>query len=1002
MALQKQNYSMNFAKGLDLKTDPNQVPMGKFLQLNNTVFKNGGGLTKRNGFGDLTVLPDADSTTLTTLNDNLVATGASLQAYSSNTNTWVNRGTLQPVDLVVQPIARAGASQTACDTVVATNNLACTAYIESGSCYYQINDINTGQIIVSKQLVATLGANPRCFVLGNNFIVTFIGTIIATPHLQMVAIPITTPTSPTAVMDISTNVKSSSTGYDGYVSQNRLYIAWNASAAAGVQLAIVTTNFNVSTPLAYSSYVGDVIRVCVDSSGSSDVAYVAFWNSTTKNGHYFSANPNLAPILLPTQFITGKDISHLTGLANNGIINYYYDVINTYPTSSVRSDYIEHIQVDSAGAIGSPSVFIRSVGLAAQLVTDSAGNNYLLTAWGSQFQPTYFLLDSNAKVVMKLAYSNGGGYITTKSLPGITLFGSTLYIPYLFRDQLVPANKSQGLTGNATGGIYSQTGVNIAALTINTNAQYSAEIANALHLTGGFLWEYDAVLPVEHSFHLWPEDLQISTATGSGSLTAQQYYYIFCYEWTDAQGNLQRSAPSLPAGIVTTTASSTNTLKVPTLRLTYKNAQNPVKLVGYRWSTAQQTYYQFTSIQNPYLNDPTVDTITVVDTQADSAILGNSILYTTGGVVENIAAPACAALTLYKSRLFVLNAEDRNTIWYSKQVIGGTPVEMSDLFTIYVAPTSGAQGSTGVITALSAMDDKLIIFKQDAIYYITGNGPDNTGANNDFSDPIFISSAVGCANPNSIVLMPNGLMFQSDKGIWLLGRDMSTNYIGADVEAYNSIEVASAKVIPGTNQVRFNLTNDVILMYDYYYGQWGTFNNVPAISSCLYKGLHTYLNSVGQVRQETPGVYLDGSSPVLVSFQTAWIQLTGLQGYQRVYFLYFLSTYITPYRLTVQAAYDYIKTGTQTSTLTPVNATSVWGSENLWGSGAVWGGSDDSDQKRMFLNQQKCQAIQLTVNEQYDPTKGIPAGEGLTMSGINFVIGAKSGYPRVTARQSVG
>ena len=74
------------------------------------------------------------------------------------------------------------------------------------------------------------------------------------------------------------------------------------------------------------------------------------------------------------------------------------------------------------------------------------------------------------------------------------------------------------------------------------------------------------------------------------------------------------------------------------------------------------------------------------------------------------------------------------------------------------------------------MDDKLIIFKKDAIYYITGTGPDNTGANGTFSDATFITSTVGCANPSSIVLMPNGIMFQSDKGIWLLDRQLGTTY----------------------------------------------------------------------------------------------------------------------------------------------------------------------------------------------------------------------------------
>src|SRR5208283_5242873 len=101
--------------------------------------------------------------------------------------------------------------------------------------------------------------------------------------------------------------------------------------------------------------------------------------------------------------------------------------------------------------------------------------------------------------------------------------------------------------------------------------------------------------------------------------------------------------------------------------------------------------------------------------------------------------------------------------------------------TLYIAPSLGAQGSTGPITALAPMDGNLVIFKKNAIYYINGTGPDNTGANSQYSQPLFISSTVGCINTNSIVFTDSGLIFQSDKGLWLLGRNLSVQYIGAAV-----------------------------------------------------------------------------------------------------------------------------------------------------------------------------------------------------------------------------
>jgi hypothetical protein len=379
------------------------------------------------------------------------------------------------------------------------------------------------------------------------------------------------------------------------------------------------------------------------------------------------------------------------------------------------------------------------------------------------------------------------------------------------------------------------------------------------------------------------------------------------------------------------------------------------------------------------------------------------LIYTTGGVVENIAPPSTQIMALYKSRLFLLDAEDQNLLWYSKQVLQATPVEMSDLFTIYVAPTTGASKSTGPITALGAMDDKLIVFKKDAMYYITGNGPDNTGANNDFSDPTFIVGTVGCAIQQSIGLIPSGLVFQSDKGIWLLDRNLGTSYIGKDVEDFTvDATVMSTVSIPGTNQVRFTLSSGVTLMYDYFVGQWGSFTNIPGISSVIYNSLHTYLRSDGALFQETPGLYIDGSTATLMSFITSWISVSGLQGFQRAYQYYLLGTYLSPHLLQVQTAYDYDDSKVQSNIIQPDNFSPPWGGDPTWGESEVWGGVSNSEQWRVDVDQQKCQSIQISVNEIYDASFGIPAGAGLTLSGINLVIGAKSGYPRLKPSRIVG
>jgi hypothetical protein len=681
--------------------------------------------------------------------------------------------------------------------------------------------------------------------------------------------------------------------------------------------------------------------------------------------------------------------------------------------------------------VSSTVTIVRSVGLASKAFIVN-GTIYFLAAYQSSYQPTYFLINASESlssapvIVSKLAYSNGGGYLT-KGLPGVTISNTDqVQIAYLFKDLVQAVNKDTAVpAGTQTAGIYSQTGINLVTFTLNSDRLDTSEIGKDLHIGGGFLWMYDGYLPVEHNFFLWPDvapgappnPINTGVATWSaagGSMAAKPdgatntnaYFYQITYEWSDNQGNAFKSAPSIPVAVTTTGAASTGsvTLNIPTLRLTMKT-ENPVKIVIYRWSVAQQIYYQVTSITSPLLNDTTVDAVTYVDTSSDATILGNNIIYTTGGVVEDVNAPATNILSLFDSRLWLVDAEDPDLLWYSKQVIEATPVEMSDLFTVFIPPTTATEGTTGPITALSAMDDKLVIFKENALLYINGQGPDNTGANGQYSQPIFVTSTVGCTNQKSIVLTPTGLMFQSNKGIWLLNRGMSTEYIGAPVEAFNSSLVNSAVNVPATNQVRFTLDSGVTLMYDYYYGQWGTFTGVPAISSTIFQGTHTFINTFGAAYQEQAGRYLDGSNPVLMNWKTGPLRLGDLQGYQRAYFFYLLGTFISPHKAQMLISYDYEDNPSQNTLIMPTNFSTPYGSgssQNPYGQGNPYGGGSNLESWRVFLARQRCMAFAIEFQEVFDPSYGTVAGAGLTLSGINLVMGFKKDFRPQAAAKSVG
>lgn len=1092
--LQKQAVSVNFGKGLDTKTDPWQLELGNFLLLENSIFTTGNELKKRNGFGELTSITNSNATYLTTFGGNLTAIGTSLLAYSSGSNIFNSKGNLQPISLSTLPSVRSALNQIQCDTVIASNGVACTVYTEVNngvsSYKYLIQDSITGQNLVLPTVIpvgsGAISGSPRVFLLGGYFVIVFTNLISSTYHLQYIAISVSTLSITHTNFDVASSyIPSSTVAWDGVVLGNQLFIAYNTTAGGqAVKITYLTpSGFGSAspTPISFTGSIATMMSMCVDNTNPAQPRiYAAFYDSASSTGYAVAINNTLNTKMTATEIISSGAVYNITCTAQSGIVTIAYEVANYYGyDSSLPSNYLNSVSVTlpatvTTGTVGSTVNFIRSVGLASKAFLMNS-KMYMLGEYASQFQPTYFLFDINGNIISRFAYENGGASLNPNNgylplgLPQAQINGTTASIAYLYKDLIETTNTTPQSNGSgviAPNNIYSQTGVNLVFLDFSSATLDTSEIGGNLNITGGFLWNYDGQTVNEQNFHVWPDNIELvnpadptptgtvsnitnptiitavssvlnivpgmnisgtgipantivvsvgtntvtmsnaataahsgETITFTGNVAAQQYYYQVTYEWTDAAGNIIRSAPSIPVTITPTSGHSTVDIYIPTLRLTYKTN---VKIQIYRWSIANQIYYQITSLTAPTLNNEAVDFITYTDIVADDTITGNNILYTTGGLLENIAAPAAIATTLFDDRLWLIDAEDQNLLWFSKQVIEATPVETSDLLTFYVAPSIGSQGSTGTLTCLAPMDDKIILFKKDAIYYINGTGPDNTGANNNYSSVVFITSSVGSANQNSIVLIPSGLMFQSDKGIWLLGRDLSTQYIGAAVEAFNEYNVTSATSIPGTTQVRFTLSNGVILMYDYFYEQWGTFVGSSATSSTLYQSLHTLLNDEGVVSQETPGIYLDNGNPVLLSFLTSWLNLTGLQGYQRAFFFYLLGQYLTPFKLNLNIAYDYNSSPTQSTLISPTNFSPTYGNPSPYGQGNPYGGPSNVFNRRIFLAQQRCSAFQIALQEVYDPSFGVASGAGLTLSGINLVIGAKKGFRTISNAQSSG
>jgi hypothetical protein len=988
------------------------------------------------------------------------------------------------VSLSTQSLIKNNFNQVQSDTAYSSNNLVCTAYTEvsnpiPGEFVYAVRfavaDATTGQNYIAPTTNYISGSSPRVFTLGNYFIIVYAQADIPSGY-SLYYIAVNTNNLSVGTPTLLTNTYLSNAGqaqnadtsvlaslFDGVVLNSILYLFWNASGPA-VKALSMGTNLSPSSVVTIDNSNGaGSISVCADPTGNTAI-WVAYWQKNDGNSYVAATYSNLVSLLSPTLFFTGNTITNLATSATSGICTIIYEVPGTYAyDTSIATNLTSYNTVTQGGTVGTAATLARGTGIASKALLYS-GTIYVLLTYQSEFQSTYFLANLSGQVVSKIAWENGAGY-QVYAVPAITLSGTQLTVSYLQKDFI----EADGVNAQDQPVFYSQTGINEVTFTFSTSQLQSIEAASNLHFNGGFLFNYDANIPVEQNFFLFPDYVEATTTTSTqtptgtiinggvaitgltdmagiavgqivsgtaipsntyvvavdyvnsivvmsaaatgnhtetitftGSLIAQTYQYIATYEWSDNQGNIYRSEPSLAFSIAVGSGSSTNTVFVPTLRLTYKTA-NPVKIVIYRWSTAQQSFFQVSSQQNPILNSTTTDYITFYDSTPDTltqvshvpiGIDGNNLLYTTGGVVENVGPPPFSAMALFNGRLCALNAEVDNEMWFSQVIVPATPVEMSDLLTYQIPPTIGVNQNVGNAKCLYPMDDKLIFFfgantnSPGAINYITGNGPDETGANSDFPlTPIFVTATVGCSNQASIVRIPSGLLFQSnDKGIYRLQRSMQTDYIGQSVESLvQGYTITSSALVPQTTYVLFCISSGNMLMYDWLYDQWAVWPNLASVSSTIYNGLHTFITSAGQIQQYTPGNYYDGTSggsnPVLIGLTTGWLSLAQLQGYERLYEFYVLGEWYSQMSLTAQVAYDFNPSYFNSSTFTPANVTPL--------------------QWRIHAKQQLCQSFQVSIQENFSASMGT-AGEGLALSGLNLKVGIKGAQRPIRGSTSTG
>lgn len=1003
---------INFNQGLDLKTDPKAVAPGYLLRLENGIFTKGNIISKRFGVdalgntvfnsGSLTI--SSGSAYATFQNELLAFDGNHVFSRFETNDSFLDRGQLSSVQIENQQIFKTN-SDVQRATATVNQNIEVHCRYDGTNVFADIIDSQTKSQIVSGFLINSGVACQGVFqtiVIGN-----YIYVVLASgANIFLYQLLIQNPSfnRSTAVTDLDSSNQLMSVKRVSNNGDNGIILSYRKSGGT-IQVLYINSFGSTIASHNISESPDTALATLTDGSNQFAVAWQNNANGIRIQGFNTSFTNFFNTTSIDQSVVTGSSsVTNMTGYLLNNQYSVYYTM-----SSSVTpiNDLVRAASISNLGANATSSLFNRSVSLASEAWTYN-GRGYVTTVFNTPLQSTYFAYSDQKTLVAKIAPEEAGSVGVKNFLPQISLYqNSSTSASFMY------TNLNKVAITISSGTLFTNRGVQRSQFDFGTLNEFSSQqLGKNLHIIGGLLFNYDGKNVSEHGFNVYPEGStlsgtiftsslnNISGSIGSGSVytagSPNQFTYFFTYRWTDNQGQIHESAESIGQVLSMTGATNYTSWTIPTLRVTNKLSAS----IGvYRTTLNTNTAYMLTSLSGVF-NDPSVDTVSFVDTYPDSVITNNKFLYTDGGVLSHDAPPSALAITTNKNRIWTILAENPYMLQFSNYFNDNEGISFSLNNQIELDSFGGPA------TTLASMDNFLIIFKQSSIFYLTGDGPDASGNSqgSDFTTPLLITSDVGCVNAASIVLTTLGLMFQSNKGIYLLEKgNLQLIYIGKLVEPNNVYKITSAVQLADVNQIRFTLLGGPTLLYDYAYNVWGTFtglyNNIS--DATLFNGKYCFISPSGKVYRENKNTYQDNFQNVSLIIRTAWLKLAPqmLQSFLKLRRIQVLGSLGSLHKLNVKIRTNYddaIIDNPSFDASTALNIGSSWGS-GIWGSGS-WGVADPTGQGnnapinnvyQFNHNLKNTKAESISV--EFDDTSSGSLGSGYSLNELLIEVGQKRG-----------
>ncbi len=947
--------------GIDTKTDEKRLPLSSVADMQNIVFTDAPGWRLRNGYTalDTDIVGSTDNITsgvaLGTRNNELLQFDDQyLSSYSSSLTEWkrVGRvfGALPTYSVLTDRPINQTEVRTAC-----IDNIRVTAWISSVDdlVHYEVRDDATGTVITDDTSIASSEV-PK--VVGTTRCVHLMYYDAAATALKSLTFYAASPESPIttelvtnahtdAIFDLAPDPVAGDSALVVYKTTTPTVVGFRLEYTAA---ANITTTLSLGvTALTILS-----INAATSDAGTAVFAIGAYDGTTLRAGMFDSS-------LTAVSLIFGTNVSNVTNfqvISNDpGTVNFFYEV-----SAASTSNHLVRYSSGSVSAfsLANASTFLHS-GISSKPFMRN-GTAYCFIDYDSTLQRTYFLFDAFGNVQGR--YLNGIGFgHTTVNLPAPSLRNGRFETPLGYRKRLT-------IDGAAdTSNIFSESGAYLVSLDFTRADRYlSVQAGDTTYIQASQLLQYDGTNVVEQGFSLFPEGTTAADSAGGSLTTTSTYNYRVYYEYTLDNGERQRSTAVITTD-ATTGGNQRITLTIPTLA--HSRKASDVAIVVYRTLadasvTAGEPFRRITD-PNPandtgsnrfVRNDPTSDTVTLIDDLSDADLLNNELDYQNTGELDNTPAISGSVFGYAKQRLWIAGGPDGNTAYFSKLRTPGNALEFHDGNVVQL-PDEG-----GPITAISELNHFVVFFKRDRIYVVSGDGPDNLNVGA-FNEPQLVTADVGCNNQSSVVRFDPGVLFKSDKGIYQISQNLQVVYIGAQVETFNDLVITSATVVNDTDEVRFLTSAGRCLVYNYFFKRWTTFTNHSGPDSVLWGQDYAYIRSdTGRVFVESKTEFTDNGAGYGWLIRTAHFGIAGPVGFQRVHHLHMLGEYYSAHELQVRLNYD-TNGFTEIATYDPTgtNGVSIYGL-GAYGSGAYGGTGTPNYEARFNLPIQKCRTVQFEIS----------------------------------------